>query len=267
MRIAHLSDTHLMNPDAPDVEEPVAQVRLENLRAAVARVNALGPGLDAVIFTGDMAQHRAPEEYALARDLLSALIAPLYVIPGNRDCRATLRQTFTPDGYITGDGDAPILYAIDDFPVRLIGFDTQMGFERKGDIDAARLQWLDATLANAPDTPTAVLMHHPPIAVNTSNFPWQWQRDEAGPELAAVFAAHPQVKRIFAGHSHRAYSGRIGDVPVSTVPSIAVDLRLGDFPPRAEPHPIFDVHSFDTEGECMSETVVADGAAMHSAAE
>ncbi|MBT6094726.1 MAG: phosphodiesterase [Rhodospirillaceae bacterium] len=266
MLIAHLSDTHLMTPDTADDNQPAAQARVENLSAAVARVNALSPAVDAVIFTGDMAQHRAPEEYALAREILSALTAPLYVIPGNRDCRATLRRNFAADGYMSGEGDAPILYAIDDYPVRLIGFDSQSGFERKGDVDAAKMQWLDATLAQAPNTPSAVLMHHPPIPVYTSDYPWQWQREEAGNELASLFAAHPQVTRIFSGHSHRAYQDKLGDILVSTVPSIAVDLRLGDFEPQAETHPIFQVHRFDSDNGFTSETIIADNAAINNAA-
>ena len=259
MRIAHISDTHMMIPSA---DEPLGQARAENLSAAVAAINALTPAVDVVIHTGDVAQNRKAEEYALAREILSDLTPPVYVVPGNRDCRTSLRRTFASDGYMTGEGDAAILYAIDDLPVRLIGFDSQSGDQRKGDLDSARLQWLDDTLAQAPDMPSAILMHHPPISINTSKFPWQWTRDEVGPELAAVLARHPQTMRIFCGHSHRDYCDHFGDVLVSTTPSIAVDLRLGDFAQEDEDQPVFHLHTFET---CIGFTSVSRISASRTA--
>ena len=254
MRIAHISDTHMM---ITSDDELLGRARAENLSAAVARINALTPAVDAVIHTGDVAQNRKAGEYALAREILSDLAQPVYVVAGNRDCRASLRRTFAPDGYMTGEGDAAILYAIDDLPVRLIGFDSQSDDQRKGDLDPTRLRWLDATLAQAPDAPSAILMHHPPIPINTSEFPWQWQRDDVGSELAAVLTRHPQAVQIFCGHSHRAYHDNFGDVLVSTTPSIAVDLRLGDFAPEAEDQPVFHLHTFEPGSGFTSASSIA----------
>lgn len=255
MIVVQISDTHLSLPTEPDTH---GQARADNLQTAVTAINDLAPGADVVIHTGDIAQTRHPEEYGLAREILSQLHVPLFVVPGNRDCRESLRRTFADDGYMNGSGEAPILYSVDDHPVRLIGFDTQSGRERKGDIDPARLHWLDDTLGEAPDRTTAVFMHHPPIAVSTSDFPWQWQRDESGDELAAVFAEHPQVARIFSGHSHRDYQGFLNAIPVSTTPSIAVDLRLGEFEPRATSRPIFQRHIYDPKRGFETETVIAE---------
>ena len=73
MVIAQISDTHIL---ARSSEEPANLSQTENLRRCVADINGLGP--DAVVHTGDMTQHGAPEEYAHLRALLAPLKAPLY---------------------------------------------------------------------------------------------------------------------------------------------------------------------------------------------
>ncbi|MDP6883937.1 MAG: metallophosphoesterase, partial [Rhodospirillales bacterium] len=81
MIIAQITDTHLSHADAAN---PVFGARAENLRQCVADINGLDPMPDAVIHTGDMAQHGQAGEYVHARSLLAALEVPLYVTPGNR---------------------------------------------------------------------------------------------------------------------------------------------------------------------------------------
>ena len=262
MNLVQLSDSHLFEPGAHEN----AEARIENLRAAVAAANDLAePVVDAVIHTGDMVHTRAPGEYALAREILERLTAPLYVIPGNRDCRESLRRHFGADGYMTGNGDEPIVYAVDDYPVRLIGFDTQSGVGhegvqadiRKGDVDAERLDWLDRTLAERPNAPTVLFMHHPPIDITTSQYPWQYVRREAETEIAAVLSRHKQILRIFCGHSHREFSSPICGIPVRTMPSVAVDLRLGEFTAEQEDRPLITLHRFGNAGGVESEAVAA----------
>lgn len=269
MNLVQISDTHLFEPGADER----AEARIANLRAAVDAVNALETPADAVIHTGDVVQTRAPGEYALAREILSGLDAPLYIVPGNRDCRASLRRTFGDGGYMAGDGDEPILYAIDTHPLRLVGFDTQSGVGhdgnpndiRKGDLDTHRLDWLDATLAARPDSPTALFMHHPPIDITTSDYPWQYVRREVETELTEVLARHAQVLRIFSGHSHREFSAPLGGIEVRTMPSIAVDLRLGDFTAQQDGQPLISLHRFESAGVIHSETVVSAMRRRHEA--
>ena len=55
------------------------------LAAAVESILALGTGPDAVLVSGDLADHATDDEYRQVRKLLAALHAPLYVLPGNHD--------------------------------------------------------------------------------------------------------------------------------------------------------------------------------------
>lgn len=246
MIIAQLTDTHLYETGS---DEPMARARAENLRAAVAAINALDEAPDAVIHTGDVTQTGAPGGYALAREIMADLPAPLYVVPGNRDSRANLRGAFAADGYLGGhgDGDAPVLFAIDHHAVRLVGFDTLSADTRRGDVDPGRLDWLARTLAERPAAPTAIFMHHPPVDIETSTYPWQFLRREAGAELAAVIGRHAQVLRVFCGHSHRPYLAPFAGAEASTVPSIAVDLRMEPEPDANGARPLVTIHRLDVE--------------------
>ncbi|MEK9753362.1 MAG: metallophosphoesterase [Rhodospirillaceae bacterium] len=259
MILAQLSDTHICTAASEDAAGAANwQARAANLRAAVAAVNALDRSADAVIFTGDMVQTQALGEYELAREILSGLDAPLYVAPGNRDCRASLRRMFGGAGYMPGDGDRPIIYAVDDHAIRLVAFDTQSGDIRKGDVDAERLAELDRVLTERPEQPTLLFLHHPPVDVTTSNQPWQYLRREAGDEIAAVVSRHAQVFGLLCGHSHRDFQSPFAGVPVRTMPSIAIDLRLGDFDQDAEGRPLVFVHRVDgAAGRIDSAAVVA----------
>ena len=118
---------------------------------------------DVLLLTGDLVDHGAPDEYKLLRDLLDQVDIPTYLIPGNHDDRASLVAAFRDHEYLPLDG-GPLAYTIDDFAVRLIGLDTLRDGYHDGELDAARLGWLDEQLAAASDAPTLVFMHHPPFA-------------------------------------------------------------------------------------------------------
>ena len=157
MFIAQISDTHIL---LPDDEHPAASLRGDCLRRTVADVNRLKP--DAVILTGDTVQHGQPEEYALLRELLAPLEAPLYLVPGNRDDKEALRAAFGDAAYLPVDGDF-LHYAIEEHDIRLVGIDSTLAGERKGRFCAARQAWLDATLSEQPDRATLLFIDHPPF--------------------------------------------------------------------------------------------------------
>jgi 3',5'-cyclic AMP phosphodiesterase CpdA len=251
MIIAQIADTHLVAEDAP---EPILRARSENLRACIADINMLDPAPNAVIHTGDMTQHGLAAEFSHARALLAALKMPLYVTPGNRDGRDNMIRAFAGDGYLPPDCDF-VHYAIDVHPVRLIAVDSLADEGvAKGDLCHTRLAALDATLADAPTRPTALFMHHPPfdVAAAPDPFAYIWRR--AATDLAAVVSRHKQVVRIFTGHMHRPCTATVGGVVASTVPSVAIDRRYGEYPASMEGRPVYHVHRFEREWGFSSET-------------
>ena len=251
MIIAQITDTHLL---AADADDPMFNARTENLRACVADINGLDPKPNAVIHTGDITQHGKAAEFAHARSLLAKLEAPLYVIPGNRDGRERMVQSFATDGYILPEF-AFVHYAVETYPVRLVAVDTLSDDgSAKGDLCDARLAVLDATLAQVPARPTALFMHHPPFDVSAAPDPFAYQHRKAVAGLVAVVLRHPQVVRIFAGHMHRPWTGTVGGVAASTVPSVAVDRRYGPYTAAMEGQPVYQVHRFEGVGGFVSQT-------------
>ena len=127
---------------------------------AFRRVSQLRPAPDVVIITGDLTEVGNPAEYAtLARLLKTHLSMPVFVIPGNHDRRENLRAGLA---VASADPDR-IHYAIDDFLVRIVMLDTVVPGASHGELAAEQLDWLDRTLAGAPDKPTLIGMHHPPF--------------------------------------------------------------------------------------------------------
>jgi 3',5'-cyclic-AMP phosphodiesterase len=256
MRIAQLTDTHLTTPES-DAEH--APGRTDDLARAVEAVNALD--VDIVIHTGDMTQTAIDAEYSLAREILTGLDAPLYVVPGNRDSRAGLRRAFGPDGYMGGQGVDPVMYVINDHAVRLIGFDTQSSSSMLANLCAERLGWLDAALADCAGEPVAVMMHHPPIWVKASTVkPFNFETQDDADALEGVIAKH-DVARVFCGHSHRAYLDDFGGADCSTVPSVATDLRQGEYPDIMSASVVFQVHEYGADGRFQSQSHVTEAAA------
>ncbi|HEX6702277.1 MAG TPA: phosphodiesterase [Gaiellaceae bacterium] len=192
------------------------------LAAAVASVRELVPTPDAVVVSGDLVDHGADAEYEQVRELLAPLDAPLYVVPGNHDDRSALRRQFDLPG---ADGE-PVQYGADLGPLRLVVLDTLRPGEDRGELDAGRLAWLEETLAAARDVPTLLAMHHPPVAIGIPAFDEIGLPAEDRRALGKVVEAHPQVRRIVAGHAHRTVAAELGGRSVLVAPSTYVQSRL-----------------------------------------
>ncbi len=238
--IAQISDTHLMSVELGDDRAPK---RITWLRRCVQDINGLNPKPDAVIHTGDMSQHGSYAEYILAREILADLKMPLYVTAGNRDSRTELEKVFSQDGYFQSDSNF-IQYAVDVGTTRLVAIDSVCEGSRAGELCDERLAALDEMLRKVPDTPTALFMHHPPFDILTSKYPFQFGSRDVVEKFTAILRSHPQITQIFCGHAHRSFVSDLADIRAVTVPSIAIDLRLGDFPKTMEDAPAYQIHSF-----------------------
>jgi 3',5'-cyclic-AMP phosphodiesterase len=216
-----------------------------NLVAVVDGVLALEESPDAVLVSGDLAEHAADEEYEQLRALLERIGAPTYVLPGNHDDRDALRRHFG----VPGAGGEPVRYDVDLGPLRLVVLDSTIPGEDGGALDDGQLDWLDETLAAARDKPTVVAMHHPPFLVGIA--PWDaiGLRTSDRTRLGDVLARHAQVERVVAGHVHRAIATELGGRPVMSVPSTyvqglldfgATELALSDDPPGFAVHALVD---------------------------
>ena len=248
MLIAQISDTHI---EMPDSGEEGAVERLAWFRRAVADINTLSPLPDVVLHTGDMAQNGRDEEYHLIRECLSKLKMPYYVTPGNRDRRRGIIDFFTQS---LGQENDIVHYAIDKYPVRLVCVDTQGTSSFKGDMCTDRLSALDKTLKIKPDEPTALFLHHPSYEVPESGHKFQFERQEGIQDFTELVSAHKQIKHIFCGHIHRFSHAFVAHAPASTVPSLALDRRIGVMPPYLDDTPAYMLHHWDGFDQFISST-------------
>jgi len=240
--IAQLSDTHLK---AGGDEDSRWGSRENDLRACVADIMELEYSLDCVLHTGDMAQFGRPEDYALVSDNVEPIASIFLPVPGNRDSRTGLVAEFLGDRM---PRQQPfILYAVDEFPVRLIGFDSLSSETMMGDLDEPRLAALDEILAAECSKPTAIFMHHPPFNVPGAEgrYRFSYDRSEAADAFWKVVGRHPNVVRLFCGHSHRLAETAVNGVVCSTMPSVATDLHVGELPNEAIGKTLYMLHRFD----------------------
>ena len=206
MLIAQITDTHIKLPGK------LAYRKVDTaamLKRCVQELLALEPQPDLVLLTGDLVDLGRPEEYEHLKSILAPIRPRIVAIPGNHDERGAMRDAFRDGGYLPASG--PFLqFALDDYPLRLIG--------------------LDRMLAERPDTPTLVLMHHPPFVTGIGHM------DRIGLEgrdgFAAVMERHAQVELILCGHLHRTIRAQVGGRPALTCPSPAHQVAL-DIDPAA----------------------------------
>ncbi|OLO08385.1 phosphodiesterase [Salinicola sp. MH3R3-1] len=222
MLIAQITDLHVRQPG----QKAYRVVETDRyLPPTVAALNALDPRPEVVLITGDATDFGRPEEYATLAERLAPLEIPWYLIAGNHDDRQAMRAAFPEHDYL---GEGPFIqYAIERFPLRLLALDTLIPGEGRGELCAQRLDWLAARLAEQPERPTLIFMHHPPFATGIAHMDAIGLTGAA--EMAAIVRDYPNVERIICGHVHRTifqrFAGTIASCCPSTAHQVALDLR------------------------------------------
>ena len=247
MLLAQISDLHIKRPGALAYRRVDTSAALER---CIARLSALDPKPDAVVVTGDLVDMGTLAEYEALKKLLAPLSIPLYLLVGNHDDRAALREVFDDHEYLQAKGEF-VQYALDIGPLRLIALDSQMPQQSGGQLCEARLAWVDAQLAQAQGKPVVIALHHPPFVSGIGHMDRQRLDPVSSERLAAIVRRYPNVERVICGHVHRPIFTRFGGTIASAVPApahqVALDLRE-DAPSafRLEP-PAFAVHRHTPE--------------------
>jgi 3',5'-cyclic AMP phosphodiesterase CpdA len=222
MLIAQISDCHIVDPGSLFADRIDSAA---GLRAAVETINDLELAPDLVLATGDLVNDGTSAQYDHLQELLADLRAPFVPMPGNHDDRTELRRRF-PAVLRDGAADEPLDFTLDLGPVRLVCLDTTIPGRHDGHLTASQLDWLDHELSSAPERPTIVAQHHPPVS---SGVIWMDERCgfQGGDNEAAVLGRHPQVEAVVSGHLHRAFHSRYAGTVAVTCPSTACQLALG----------------------------------------
>jgi 3',5'-cyclic AMP phosphodiesterase CpdA len=258
MLICQLTDLHVRPVGMPANRVSETNMFTERAFRAVAR---LTPRPDVVVITGDLTDCGLEQEYANLSDLLRKFLPmPVFVIPGNHDRRSNLRQALQHLPGVMSDPEY-VQYVVDDYPVRLVMLDTLVPRADHGELRTEQLEFLDRSLAAAPDKPTIVAMHHPPFACGIAHMDRINLRNAV--DFAAIIARHRQVELIICGHHHRQIVARVGHAIASIAPSVAHQVQL-TFDPKArgaftfEP-PAFQLHRWAQSDGVVTHTVYVDG--------
>lgn len=181
---------------------------------------ALPRPVDAVLVTGDVADHGSPAEYRAAREVLRA-DAPVLACPGNHDRRADFRRVLldAPDG-----DERPVNQVHEVGGVTVALCDSTIPGRDDGRLADETIAWLDAALGEAPDRPALVAMHHPPVTLGIPFVDDIRQRD--GWRLEEVLRRHPQVAGVLSGHAHTAASTQFAGRPLVVAPGVASTAML-----------------------------------------
>src|SRR4051812_24138879 len=185
--IAHLSDIHI------DDERSIGRTQ-----AVMTYLEDLPGDLDAVIVTGDIADHALATEYEQARSLLKSR-HPVLICPGNHDERATFRQVLLG----RPASAAPINQVHRGNGFSLILCDSSVPGKNEGLLEDETLAWLEEVLAQTPsEEPVLIGFHHPPVLLHA---PFVDGIRQFGEErLADVTDPYPNVVAFLCGHAHTA---------------------------------------------------------------
>jgi 3',5'-cyclic AMP phosphodiesterase CpdA len=208
--MAHVSDLHL------DGSERNA----DRAERVMAYVNDLPTPPDAVLVTGDIADHGLPVEYEQARKILSSP-HPVLTCPGNHDTRAAYREVLLGEG----GSDAPINRVHRMAGAVFALCDSTIPGQDDGLLADETLDWLDSVLTDTPhDAPTFICFHHPPVKLHSPFIDAIRQRGER--RLAELIARHPQVIATLCGHAHTPAATVFAGRPLLVAPGVVSTLKL-----------------------------------------
>jgi len=158
MVLVQISDLHVGAGAAGDPERDLVD--------AVAAIATLTPRPDAVLVTGDLAEHGAPAEYERVLTLLDAIDAPVLRSPATTTtalrCAPRFRRPSREPASPVGGTHCATASA----SVRcVVVCDTALPGRGDGALDSEQRTWLQRELAADLATPTIVAMRDPPAPI------------------------------------------------------------------------------------------------------
>lgn len=192
MKVVILSDMHLVAPGETSKSLDTG----ERLRRAITDVNTHHADAAFCVLMGDLADHGQREAYLWLRQLLEQLTVPWRLMIGNHDDRERFLGVFD-DAPVDDSGF--VQSVLDTSHGRLIFLDSVETGADDGVLCEQRLRWLRARLAEAEAQPVYVFLHHPPCDIGMPVDQLKLRNPEA---LLETLRLHPEVRGLFAGHTH-----------------------------------------------------------------
>jgi Icc protein len=200
--LAHVSDIHIDDRRSVDRATKVMH-----------HLNTLPGPIDAVLVTGDLADHGLASEYLDVAKVLDSHW-PVLHLPGNHDVRGPYREVLldspaspAPINQVAHVGGAVFALCDSSIPGRPDGY-----------LDDATLAWLESVLAESGDAPVFVCFHHPPVRLHMPYVDGIRQNGEE--RLAAVVSRYPNVVALLCGHAHTGAWTTFAGLPLLVAPGV-----------------------------------------------
>ncbi len=210
-RILQLTDTHLFAEAQSVLLGLPTRISLQRI---VDRIADLAPRPDWMVMTGDLSQDGSAASYEQLSALLAPLGLPIYWLPGNHDCLATMTRSlsgpwFYPDKTFEHQGWQFIL------------LNSQIPGEVCGRLSASVLDNLARQLERVTQ-PTTIAFHHPPVSLKAE---WLDRSALQNPaDFFAVIDRFPQVKLVLFGHIHQEIRQERQGVTYLSCPSTCIQF-------------------------------------------
>ncbi len=215
LRILQLTDTHLY-------ADPQGRLLGQSTRRTLELVLDLATGtpglIDLILLTGDLVHDESAEGYHYLQRRMANLGRPCYSLPGNHDLKPLMSSCFD-------DESVRMETAVQIGAWNLVLLDSTTPGEDGGHLDTGELARLKDALAQRPDDPTLICLHHQPVPVGS-----HWIDTMALDNPGAFFDIidrHPQVRGIIWGHVHQEFSSLRNGVHLMGSPSTCVQFKLG----------------------------------------
>ncbi|MER7897067.1 metallophosphoesterase [Streptomyces sp. NPDC096046] len=242
--LAHISDLHLDGSAR-------ATERAERVRD---RLWELPGHVDALLVTGDIADHGTEPEYEEAARILGLHTGdapfPVLTCPGNHDSRTAHRKALLRRP--GGRGPVDSVHVFGDGAVLLC--DSSVPGRDDGKLDEETYDWIETTLDGLDDgLPALLAFHHPPVPLH---HPLPDSHPLRHPDrLAALPARRPQVAGLITGHAHTPAATTFAGRPLTVGPGVAWTLRLpweGERVADRDAPPGYAFHVLDDSGRLTS---------------
>jgi len=213
LSLVQITDSHLF-------ADPHGRLKgvstLDSLQALIQHCQLRHPDPDLVLATGDLSHDGSAASYRHFASALDCLSAPVLWIPGNHDDVSIMQRQLSGDNFSAERCRQAQGWNI-------IMLDTAVSGEEWGFLSVEELAFLDEMLANWPEYPALIGLHHPPVAVGSS-----WL-DNIGlsnaDEFFDVLDRHRQVRTAVFGHVHQAFETRYRGIHLLASPSSCIQFK------------------------------------------
>ncbi len=247
LRVLQITDPHLMAQG----DGALLGVHTRNsLSAVIQEVLAVHGQPDLILATGDLAQDGSETAYRVFGEQLAVFDCDSAWLAGNHDDAAVLARVaadFNADRRQLVRGGWHIVLLDSSVPGKVYGH-----------LAASELEFLEQALAEHPELPTLVTLHHHPVDIGSDWMERIGLRNRDA--LWSVLDRHPQVKLVLWGHVHQEHESARADVTLLATPSTCIQFTAGSAKFAVEPlAPGYRWIELESDGAFRTEVRRAEG--------